>query len=148
MEKFDAGGNARKFGDHVGKINNHQRGHHEECDAQAVFFADEIAEPLAGHCAHAGRHLLHHDQGQGDGNNAPQKLVSEMRSGRRVGVVATCIIVDVRGNESRPYDCEQQQDPGFPLPGPFHRTLAYGISINLRRINEETHKGQPSLLLK
>ena len=38
---------------------------------RAKFLADQIAETLAGDDTHAGAHLLHHDQSDGDGNHGP-----------------------------------------------------------------------------
>ena len=130
VQKLKAGRNPGKLGNHVGKVHQHQGGHHEEGYPQAIFFADEIAEPLAGNCAHARRHLLHHDQGKSDRKDAPEKLVSEMGARGRVGIDAAGIIVDIRGNKARAYDCEQKQGPGLPVLEPFHWALAYAISTD------------------
>ena len=84
------------------------------------FFADEIAQALAGDRAHAGAHLLHHDQGDRDRDHGPEQKMSELRSGLGIGQDAAGIIVDVGGDESRPDDGEEQQDPGFPAFQKLH----------------------------
>ncbi len=62
MKRLQAGGHSDELGHHVGKIDDDQGSHHQEGRPQAVFFADQIAQSLAGHGAHARAHLLHDDQ--------------------------------------------------------------------------------------
>jgi hypothetical protein len=76
--------------------------HHQKGDAQAELFADEVAEAFAGDHAHAGAHLLHDDQGQGDGNHGPEQRVAVLRAGLRVGEDAAGVVVDVGGDEAGP----------------------------------------------
>ena len=89
-------------------------------DPEAEFFADQVAQALAGDRAHAGAHFLHHDQGERDRDHGPQQKMSELCAGVRVGEDAAGIVVDVRGNKARADDGEEQQDPGFPTFQKFH----------------------------
>src|SRR5208337_850692 len=70
--------------------------------------------------AHASTHLLHHDQGDGDGDHRPEEGVAELRSGLRIGKDASGIVVDIRGDEARAYDGEEQQEPELPTSQKFH----------------------------
>ena len=58
--------------------------------------------------------LLHYDQGHGNGNQGPQQHVAKLRTGRRIGLDAVGIVVDVGGNETGSDDGEEDQDPDFP----------------------------------
>ena len=98
--------------------------HHEKRDAQAEFFADQIAQALAGDGAHAGAHLLHHDQRQRDRDHGPQQKISELRAGLRIGQDAAGIVVDVRGDDPRPDYGEEQQGPAFPAFQKLHAHIS------------------------
>jgi len=85
VKQVHGAGDADELGDHVGVVDHHQQHHEHKGEAQAEFLADEVAEALAGYYPHAGAHLLHHDQGDGDGNDGPQQGVSVLRAGLGVG---------------------------------------------------------------
>src|SRR5271165_839375 len=57
-EQFEAGGDADKFRHHVAEVGDQNADHHQKRYAQPKLFADQVAEPFAGHRAHAGAHLL------------------------------------------------------------------------------------------
>src|SRR5436190_1766020 len=57
-EQLKATGNTRKLAENVAEVDQQDGEHHEEGDAEAEFFADEIAESLAGDRAHAGGDFL------------------------------------------------------------------------------------------
>jgi len=69
---------------------------------QAELLADQVAQALAGDHAHAGAHLLHHNQRDGDGNDGPQKGVAVLRACLGVGEDAAGVVIDVGRNESGP----------------------------------------------
>src|SRR5947209_1273360 len=98
-KEFKAAGYARELGHHVAKVGDQDSDHHEERDAEAKFLPDEVAEPLAGHGAHARGHFLHDDQRYGYWNDRPQQHVAELRPGRRVRPNAAGIVVDVRSDD-------------------------------------------------
>jgi len=50
--------------------------------------------------------------------------MSELCSGGRVGKDAAGIIVDVCGNETRPDNGKEQQDPGLPTPQELHADIS------------------------
>src|SRR5262249_36421106 len=124
VKQVHAGGDADEFRDYVKEIDGDQKAHHQERGAKAILFTDEIAQSLAGNGAHAGTHLLHNDQRQGNGKKAPEESVSKLCSGERVGIDATGIIVDVRRDKARADYRKDQEDPGLPELQPFHWTRA------------------------
>ena len=113
-EQFQAGGDADKFRDHVAEVGDQNSQHHQKGDAEAEFFADQVAQALAGDRAHAGAHLLHHDQGQRDRDHGPQQEKSVLRPGLGVGQDAAGIVVDVGRDDPRPDYGEEQQGPASP----------------------------------
>jgi hypothetical protein len=119
-EQFQAGRDADKFRDYVAEVDNQNSQHHQKRDAKAKLFADQVAKALAGDRAHAGAHLLHHDQGQRDGNHGPQQKKSVLRPGLRIGQDAAGVVVDVRGDDARPYHRQEQQSSAFPT---FQETM-------------------------
>ena len=119
-EQFHAAGDARELGDDVAEIRDQNAEHHEEGDAQAELFADEVAKAFAGDGAHAGAHFLDHNQRDGDWDHRPEQHVAELRAGSRVRKDATGIVVDVRGNKSGSYHGEEEQDLDFPAFQEFH----------------------------
>ena len=54
-EQFQAARDSGKFRDHVAEIDDDQSDHHQERDAKAKLFANQVAQALAGDRAHAGR---------------------------------------------------------------------------------------------
>ena len=78
-EQFHAAGDSGKLGNHVTEVADEDAQHHQEGDTQAVFFANQIAQPFAGHRAHAGAHLLNNNQGHCDRDHGPQEHVAELR---------------------------------------------------------------------
>ncbi len=143
VKKFHGAGHAGELRHYVGEVRRDQNQHHYKGDAQAIFFADQIAEAFAGARAHARGHLLHHNQRKSHGNDGPEKGVAELRAGERVGVDATGIIVNVGGNKSRADYCQKQQGLGLPALEPFHWTRTYRNSLLFGRINESWNKEQP-----
>ena len=114
VKQLQAAGDAGELGDHIAEVGDDQAEHHEERDAEAVLFANEIAQAFAGDRAHARRHLLHHDQRDGHGNHHPQQRVAELRAGRRVGVDTSGVVVDVGGDEAGADDGQQHQQTHSP----------------------------------
>ena len=140
-EQLHASGNADKFADDVSEICNQNADHHEEGNAQAVFFPDQIAQALARDRSHAGAHLLHYDQGDRGRDHGPQEHVAELRAGLRIGQDAIGIVVNIRGDDARPHDGEEHQEPELPTSQEFHAHRPQGRS-NWRnrttRINAES----------
>ena len=114
-EQFEAARHAGELGHHVAEVGDDQGKHQPERDAEAELLANEIAQPLAGHGAHAGRHLLHDDEGNGRRDHRPQQRVAELGACDGVGPDAAGIVVDVRGDEARADDGQEQYDPRAPL---------------------------------
>ncbi len=69
--------------DDVAEVDDDEQDHDDEGDAEAELFADEVAEAFAGDDAHAGAHLLHDDEGEGDGDHRPEEGVAELGAGLR-----------------------------------------------------------------
>ena len=107
-------GDADELRDHVGVVDHHQQDHQHKGEAQPELLADQVAEALARHHAHAGAHLLHHDQRDGDGNHGPQQRVAVLRACLRVGEDAAGVVIDVGGNESGAKHGQKQQYPDSP----------------------------------
>ena len=107
-------GDADEFRHHVGVVDHHQQHHEHKGEAQAELLADQVAEALAGDHAHAGAHLLHHDQGDGDGNHRPEQGVAVLRAGLGVGEDAAGVVIHVGGNESGAEDGQKQEYPDSP----------------------------------
>ena len=107
-------GDTDELGDHVGVIDYDQQHHKDKGEAQAELLADKIAETLAGDHAHAGTHLLHHDERDGDGNHGPQKGVAVLRAGLRVGEDAAGVVIDISSNESGTENGQKEKDPDSP----------------------------------
>ena len=114
MKEVQRTGDADELRDHVGVVDHHQQHHQHEGEAQAELLADQVAEALAGDHAHAGAHLLHHDERDGDGNDGPEQRVAVLRAGLRVGEDAAGVVIDVGGNESGAEDGQKQQYPDSP----------------------------------
>ncbi len=110
-EQFEAGGDANKFRYHVAEVGDQNSEHHQKRDAQAELFADQIAQALAGHRAHAGGHLLHHDQRECDRDHGPEQKKSVLRAGLGIGEDAAGIVVDVGGDDPRSDYSQEQQGP-------------------------------------
>src|SRR5208282_2280485 len=119
-EQPHASHDADKLAYDVSKIGDQNAEHHKEGNPQAVFFPDQIAQPLAGHRSHAGAHLLHYDQGDCSRDHGPQEHVAELRAGLRIGQDAVGIVVDIRGDEARSYYGKKQQEPELPTSQEFH----------------------------
>ena len=127
-------GDADELRDHVGVVDHHQQDHQDEGEAQAELLADQVAEALAGDHAHAGAHLLHHDQRNGDGNDGPQQRVAVLRAGLGVGEDAAGVVIDIGGNESGAEDGQKQQYPDSPTlqhARGFLRRIHRGSSLTI-----------------
>ena len=70
-EQFKAAGDSGKLSHYIAEVDDQDTDHHEEGNAEAKLFPDEVAETLAGYGTHASRDLLDHDQRQGGGNHRP-----------------------------------------------------------------------------
>ena len=129
MEQLQAAGDSGELRDHVAEVGDDQPQHHEKRNPQAVFLADQIAQPLAGGRAHARRHLLHHDQRDRHGDHDPEQEVAELRSGGGVGIDTAGVIVHVRGDEPGTDDGQEHQQADSPDFQPSligHDTGSYG----------------------
>ena len=71
--------------------------------------ADQVGQPLPGDDPHAHAHLLHHDEGDEDRDDHPQQVVAEVRPGDGVGGDAARVVVDVRGDDARADDRQQEE---------------------------------------
>ena len=111
-EELHAAGDAGELGCDVAEVGEDEQDHGEEGDAEAELFADEVAEAFAGDGAHAGAHLLHDDEGDGDGDHGPEEGVAELRAGLGVGEDAAGVVVDVGGDEAGAKDREKGEEPG------------------------------------
>ena len=80
-KQFHAARDARELPHHVAEVDEQNPEHHEERDAESEFFANQVAESFAGHCAHARRDFLNYDQGKRDRNHGPQQAVPKLRAG-------------------------------------------------------------------
>ena len=101
MEELHAARDAGELGDDVAEVDDDEQDHHDEGHAEAELFADEVAEAFAGDDAHAGAHLLHDDEREGDGDHRPEEGVAELRASLRVGEDAAGVVVDVGRDEAR-----------------------------------------------
>ena len=99
---------------HVGVVDHHQQHHQHKREPQPELLADQVAQALARHHAHAGAHLLHHDQRNRDGNHGPQQRVAVLRACLGVGEDAAGVVIDVGGNESGAENGQKQQYPDSP----------------------------------
>jgi hypothetical protein len=98
-----------------------------------------VAQALARNRSHASAHLLHHDQRDGDRDHGPQKRVAELRPGLRIGKDSTGIVVDICGDEARPYDGEEQQQPELPSSQKSHAPRSQERS-ELAKQNEQNKR--------
>jgi hypothetical protein len=114
MEQVHRAGDANELGNHVGVVDHHEQYHQHKGEAQAELLADQVAQALAGDHAHAGAHLLHHDQRDGDGNDGPQQGVPVLRAGLGVGEDAAGVVIDVGGDESGAENGQKQEYPDSP----------------------------------
>src|SRR5215468_1463664 len=135
-EQFQTPGNPSEFSDHIAEIRDQNADHHEESNAQPKLFTDQVAESFARYRPHAGGHLLHHNQGQGDGNHGPQEGVSKLGARRRIRPDAAGIVIDVCGNKARTDNCQEQQDLGLPASQELHGHISQTwLSQRPNRIN-------------
>ncbi len=129
VKQLQAAGDAGELRHHVAEVGDDQPQHHEKRDPQSVLFADEVAEPFSGDRAHAGRHFLHDDEGDGHGDHDPQQQISELRAGGGVGVNSTGVVVDVSRDEAWADNGQQHQEadsPNFETSGFGHVTEGLG----------------------
>jgi len=68
--------------------------------------------PFAGDCAHAGGHLLNHDQRDRRRDQRPQKFVAELRSGLGIREDAAGVVIDVGRDEARTEDRQKCKKAG------------------------------------
>jgi hypothetical protein len=109
MKQVHRAGNADELRDHVGVVDHHQQHHQHKGEPQAELLADQVAQALAGDHAHAGAHLLHHDQRNGDGKDGPQQRIAVLRASLGVGEDAAGIVIDIGGDESGTENGQKQQ---------------------------------------
>ncbi len=129
MKQLQAAGDSREFRYDIAEVGDDQTQHHEKCDPQAIFFADQVAQTLARRRTHTGRHLLHNNQGDGHGDHDPEQKISKLGSGSGIGVNAAGVIVDIRGDEPGADDGQEHQQADSPdfKPSRFrHDTGSYG----------------------
>src|SRR5271166_3227939 len=100
-KQFEARSDANEFRDHVAEICDQDAEHHQKRDTEAVFFANQVAQTLASYGAHAGAHLLYHDEGERDGDHRPEEKKAVLGSGLRIGEDAAGIVVDVCRDDAR-----------------------------------------------
>ena len=124
VEELHAAGDAGELGDDVAVVDDDEQDHHHEGDAEAELFADEVAEAFAGDHAHARAHLLHDDEGEGDGDHGPEQGVAELRAGLGVGEDAAGVVIDVGGDEAGAEDGEEEKDSGSPAAPEAHPLTA------------------------
>ena len=132
VEQLQTAGDSGELRNHVAEVGDDQPQHHEERNPQAIFFADEIAEPFTGGRAHARRHLLHHDQRDRHGDHDPEQKVAELCSSGGVGIDTAGVIVHVGGDEPRTNDGQEHQQADSPDSKPSligHDTGSYGQMI-------------------
>ncbi len=114
VEELHAAGDSGELGGYVAEVDDDQEKEDDEGCAEAELFADEVAEAFAGDRSHASAHLLHDDEGDGDGDHRPQQAVAVLCARGRVGEDATGVIVDVGRDETGAEDGEEDQKPGLP----------------------------------
>ena len=101
-------GNANKLSDHVGEVDHHQQHHQHKGEPETELLADQVAQAFAGDHAHAGAHLLHHDQGNGDGKHGPQQRVAVLRACLGVGENPAGVVIDIGSNKSGAQNGQEQ----------------------------------------
>src|SRR5260370_32580299 len=121
VEELHAAGDAGELRDDVGEVDEDEQGHDDEGDAEAELFADEVAETLAGDDAHAGAHLLHDDEGEGDGYHRPEERVAVLGSAGGVGEDAAGFVFDVARDEPRAEHAEADEEPASTATPGSHR---------------------------
>jgi hypothetical protein len=125
---------ADELGDHVGVVHHHQHHHQHKGEPQSKLLADQVAQSLAGDHAHAGAHLLHHDQRNGDGKHGPQQRVAVLRACLGVSEDAAGVVIDVGGNKSGAENGQKQQYPDSPTL-PHARGVLRWIHLQVSSMN-------------
>ena len=116
-------------------------------DAEAEFLADQVAQPLAGHRAHARRHLLHDHQRDGDRDHRPQQRVAELRAGHRIGGDAAGVVVDVGGDEPGADDGQHQREAGAPALAEVHGRPSVPVPQHRDHVVGRDDAGEPAVLV-
>ncbi len=143
VEELHAAGDAGELGDDVAEVDDDEQDHDDEGHAEAELFADEVAEALAGDDAHAGAHLLHDDEREGDGDHRPEERVAELGAGLGVGEDAAGVVVDVGGDEARAEDGKEEDQPGSPCAPGRHCLFPFRWVGRTRRL--AMYQAKPSL---
>ena len=95
-------------------VDEEQRGHRDERQADAEVLADQTGQALAGDRAHAAGHLLHHDQRNRERNERPQYNIAELCAGRGVGRDAADVVPGRGRDEARSEHGEEHQRAAPP----------------------------------
>src|SRR5690348_1320764 len=111
VKHLHGSGHAGELGDDVRQINKETRDHHEERRTEAELLTNQVGKPLARDNAHPCAHLLGHIEGDGHGYERPQQSVAVLRARLGIRRDAARIVVDIRSDQPRADDCEQQSQP-------------------------------------
>jgi len=118
VEELHAACDAGKLGDDVAEVDDDEEEHHDEGHAEAELFADEVAEAFACDDAHAGAHLLHDDEREGDGDHRPEEGVAVLGASLGVGEDATGVVVYIGRDEAGAKDGKEYEESRSPCaPG-------------------------------
>ena len=119
-KQLQAGRDADELGDDVAEIRDQNSDHHQECDTETEFLADQVAEAFPVTAPMRAVISWTTIRARVMGIMVHSREMSELRAGRRVGPDAAGIVIDVRGNKPRTDYCEEQQDPGLPASQKLH----------------------------
>src|SRR5580765_3231748 len=113
-EKFHGDGNAGKFSNDVGEIDEKTCGHDKERGAESEFLANEIGETFAGNDAHASAHFHGDVQGDGHGDKRPEQRIAVSAAGLGVGGDAAGIVIDIGSDDAGTDDGEKKEHATAP----------------------------------
>ena len=131
-EDLEARRKPRKLCRDVPEVGDQQGQHGVKSDFHAVALADEIGEPLAGHDAKAGHHLLDQDEENEHRDQGPQERIAILGPGHGVRGNSTGVIVDIGRDDPRSDDAEEEQD--VRLVYFFHRVCHEPISLSMKKV--------------
>ncbi len=109
MQRFRGRGDAGEFGNGVTQVDSKCGNHDEERRAEAELFADEIGEAFARDDPHARAHFFGDVEGDGHGNERPEKRVAELGAGGGVNGDAAGVVVHIRGDQTRANHGEKER---------------------------------------
>ncbi len=110
-QDLHAGRHAGELADGVAQVGQDHHADDDRRGPHAHGLADQIGQAFAGDHAQPGAHLLDNDQGQGDERHDPQQAIAIVGAGDGIGGDPTGVVIDVGGDDARPDNGQQGQQP-------------------------------------